>query len=210
MSDPESHAGLAPAHRSRGAAWHRAAPGRRGGPGEGRTSLGLPRVLAGRALREQSGPSWISSIRRRVHRRGLYDEEAIIAIRVVTRRADEAVGPALVTARVREAVALRKRFVPADVEAYRMLNAESDGLPGVTVDRYGDYLVAHVFTPALLGLTDAIYDALMPRPAPRRSTSSGASSRSAATRPAAPSWCAERRRPSSSRCARARSSSGST
>jgi 23S rRNA (cytosine1962-C5)-methyltransferase len=99
--------------------------------------------------------------------RGLYEEGAIIAVRVVTRESNESIGPGLVTRRVQSAIALRKQLVPADVEAYRLVNAENDGLPGITVDRYGAYLVVHFFTPAVLGLRDALYDALIAELKPR-------------------------------------------
>src|SRR5262249_19533246 len=79
----------------------------------------------------------------------------------------EAVGPALVAQRTREAMALRKLLVPADVDAYRLVNGENDGIPAIHVDRYGDYLVAHLFSPAILGLRDAIYDELQTELAPK-------------------------------------------
>ncbi len=99
--------------------------------------------------------------------RGLYEEEAIIAIRVITRDPHELVGPELAARRVRSAVALRRRVLDADLTAHRFVNAENDGLPAVTVDRYGDYLVAHLFSPAVLGLRDAIYDVLTAELAPK-------------------------------------------
>ena len=39
------------------------------------------------------------------------------------------------------AEARRRLFERDDLDAYRLVNAESDGLPGVVVDRYGDFLV---------------------------------------------------------------------
>lgn len=44
-------------------------------------------------------------------------------------------------ARLQRALDLRAVFVPADQTACRLVNAESDGLPGLVVDRYGDFLV---------------------------------------------------------------------
>ncbi|MHB1400702.1 MAG: class I SAM-dependent rRNA methyltransferase [Trichloromonadaceae bacterium] len=35
-----------------------------------------------------------------------------------------------------------------DSSAYRLVNSEGDGLPGLTVDRYGDYLMIQLYTPA--------------------------------------------------------------
>ena len=42
---------------------------------------------------------------------------------------------------LRRAGALRERVVPQDTNAYRLLNAEGDGLPGLIIDRYADTLV---------------------------------------------------------------------
>lgn len=92
--------------------------------------------------------------------RGIYDPEAIIAVRVVTRRASEAVNDGLFGRRVAEAAEVRRRFLSDDLDACRVVNGENDGLPGIAVDRYGDYLVAHVFTTAVLGALPAVYDAL--------------------------------------------------
>jgi len=70
-----------------------------------------------------------------------------------------------VVARVRRAIALRRRFCDLDkLGCVRLVNGESDGLPGLAVERYGDFLVSQVFSPALAattGLRDAIYDTLM-------------------------------------------------
>ena len=93
--------------------------------------------------------------------RGVFEEGAIIAVRVISHDPAETLGPGLVTRRVQSAMALRKKLVPADVQAYRVINAENDGLPGITVDRYGDFLVVHFFTPAVLGMREALYDALV-------------------------------------------------
>jgi len=47
---------------------------------------------------------------------------------------------ALVEARVRAADELRRRLFPS-ADAYRVVHAEADGLPGLVVDRYGDVCV---------------------------------------------------------------------
>src|SRR5262245_20064099 len=125
-------------------------------------------VLGGRPLREKSGDivELVDAAGEFVGR-GVYDEEAVIAIRVVTRNPDEPVSPQLVARRVREALAVRRLAVPADLTAYRVINAESDGLPGIMVDRYGDYLVAHLFTPAVMMMREALYDELQAHLAPK-------------------------------------------
>ena len=48
--------------------------------------------------------------------------------------------------RIERALALRKRVVPPETDACRLINAEGDGMPGLVVDRYGDHLVMTVGT----------------------------------------------------------------
>src|SRR5262245_45121055 len=93
--------------------------------------------------------------------RGLYDADSAIALRVFVRSPDAAIDGELVASRVRAAIALRRRLVDWDrLGALRLVNAEADGLPGIAVDRYGEYLVVQLFTSAVAGLRNALYDAL--------------------------------------------------
>jgi 23S rRNA (cytosine1962-C5)-methyltransferase len=125
-------------------------------------------VLAGRPLSEPTGATVeLVDAAGEFVGRALFDEGAIIALRVISRKRDERVGDELVAARVRSALALRKQLVSPEITALRLVNAESDGLPGITVDKYGDYLVVHVFTPAALPMIPALYDALEAEVAPK-------------------------------------------
>jgi 23S rRNA (cytosine1962-C5)-methyltransferase len=93
--------------------------------------------------------------------RGLYDGDSAIALRVFARKPDVAIDGKLIADRVRAAVALRRKLVDLDrLGSARLVNAESDGLPGIVVERYGDYLVTQLFTGAVAGLRDHLYDAL--------------------------------------------------
>lgn len=94
--------------------------------------------------------------------RGVYDGETAIAVRVMTRDPRDEIGPDLVRARARSALALRRRFLDAGAEqAMRVVHGESDGLPAVFIDRYADYLVCQVHSSAALGLLPPLYDALV-------------------------------------------------
>jgi 23S rRNA (cytosine1962-C5)-methyltransferase len=97
---------------------------------------------------------------------GYANPRTSIAVRVLTLD-DEPIGPALVARRIDEALALRGVVVPADTDAYRLLNGEGDGLPGVVVDRYGDVLVCQLMTAGAARLAAALVDALMARLSPR-------------------------------------------
>ncbi|HSS00521.1 MAG TPA: class I SAM-dependent rRNA methyltransferase [Kofleriaceae bacterium] len=93
--------------------------------------------------------------------RGLYDGDSAIALRVFVRKPDIAIDGKLIRERVRAAVALRKKLIDlARLESVRVINAESDGLPGIVVERYADYLVIQLFTGAVLGLREELYSAL--------------------------------------------------
>lgn len=81
----------------------------------------------------------VTDARGRFVARGLVDGGAI-GVRVLTTR-DEAVGEALFEARVRRALELRDRVVPADTDAWRLLHGEGDRAPGFVCDVYGAWAV---------------------------------------------------------------------
>jgi len=99
--------------------------------------------------------------------RGLYDADSIIALRVFARNPDVQIDGELVRERVRAAIALRGKVTSSALGCVRLVNAEADGLPGIVVDRYGDYLVVQLFTGAVANLRDELYDALVAELAPK-------------------------------------------
>ncbi|HUQ02520.1 MAG TPA: class I SAM-dependent rRNA methyltransferase [Kofleriaceae bacterium] len=102
--------------------------------------------------------------------RGLSEGDGSIAARLWTHD-DRPIDAGLVSARVKAAVALRRRFLDFDALGnVRIVNGESDGLPAISVERYGDYLVTQLFSPALAqapALYTALYDALEKELAPK-------------------------------------------
>ena len=78
--------------------------------------------------------------------RGAYSPSSQITVRVWTFDEDEEVGPELFRRRLENALALRQGL-EKDASALRLVNAESDGLPGVVIDRYGSIAVCQ-FTSA--------------------------------------------------------------
>ncbi len=100
--------------------------------------------------------------------RALYDADSAIALRVFVRKPDIAIDGRLVRERVHAAIALRKRVIELDkLGCARLVNAESDGLPGVVVERYGDYLVVQLYSAAVASLRDDLYGALEEALAPK-------------------------------------------
>jgi 23S rRNA (cytosine1962-C5)-methyltransferase len=78
---------------------------------------------------------------------GMYSPRSQIRVRLCTWEAEEAVDRAFLQRRLERARAGRAALEqdPA-TSAYRLVHAESDGLPGVIVDRYGPYLVLQLLS----------------------------------------------------------------
>jgi 23S rRNA (cytosine1962-C5)-methyltransferase len=64
-----------------------------------------------------------------------------IAVRVFTTQAKERIGEELFRSRIDAAFALRKRALPLETDAYRLIHGEGDRMPGVVCDRYGEFAV---------------------------------------------------------------------
>jgi 23S rRNA (cytosine1962-C5)-methyltransferase len=62
--------------------------------------------------------------------------------------------------RIERAVALRTRLLPSS-DTVRLVHAESDGLPGVVIDRYGETVVLQLSSAGAMRWRDAIADAVM-------------------------------------------------
>jgi 23S rRNA (cytosine1962-C5)-methyltransferase len=100
--------------------------------------------------------------------RGFVNPRSQIRVRMVTTR-DEAVDAQLIARRVREAMGLRARLsLPsAETTAYRLINSEGDGLPGVVVDVYGDVCAVQFTALGMKRREVELYDALAQLLSPR-------------------------------------------
>ncbi len=73
---------------------------------------------------------------------GAYSPRSQIRIRIWSFDEGDAVDGTFITQRLEQALARRAGLLdPGDLTACRLVNAESDGLPGLIVDRYGTLLV---------------------------------------------------------------------
>lgn len=77
---------------------------------------------------------------------GFFNDRSDIRFRMLTRRVDVPVDISFWVHRIRSAVDRRRQIVPPGTDAYRLINAEGDGMPGLVVDRYGDDLVISIAT----------------------------------------------------------------
>ncbi|MBN2093695.1 class I SAM-dependent methyltransferase, partial [candidate division KSB1 bacterium] len=73
---------------------------------------------------------------------GAFSPKSQILVRVWSFLQEEAITPEFFKNRLKKAISLREQlFSASPTNAYRLINAESDGLPGLIVDRYSDYAV---------------------------------------------------------------------
>lgn len=82
-----------------------------------------------------------------------------ITVRMVT-RFDTVADEKFLVSRLERAIQYRQAL-EIDADSYRLVHGEADGLPGLVIDRYGDYLVWQSNTAALEPLLDALLEAVV-------------------------------------------------
>ncbi len=92
-----------------------------------------------------------------------YSEHSEITLRVLSRGA---LSDTWLSDRIDAAIDFREQVLGM-TGAGRLIHGESDGLPGLIVDRYGDVLVLQILAAAMEMRTPAIIDALVTRVKPR-------------------------------------------
>ncbi len=95
------------------------------------------------------------------HELGLafYHPHSLIAGRMLTRSPKDIVDAGFFRRRLADALAYRERVCPGE-NAYRLCFGESDGLPGLVVDRYGSILVLPVLSAGIERRLDIVAAAL--------------------------------------------------
>jgi 23S rRNA (cytosine1962-C5)-methyltransferase len=101
--------------------------------------------------------------------RGFYSKGSSIPIRLLVSRHDQPLDSDLIRRRVAQARQLRRDLgLPSDrTTGYRLVNAEGDGLAGLTVDVYGEALVLRFHTLGMAHRADTVCDVLAELMKPR-------------------------------------------
>lgn len=94
----------------------------------------------------------------------VYNPRSQISLRILSRR-DEPIDGAFIRGRVRRALDYRRRF--ADLNSCRLIFAESDGLPAVIADKFGDVIVVQILCLGMERFKADIVDALAQELSPR-------------------------------------------
>ncbi|MBL7962236.1 MAG: class I SAM-dependent rRNA methyltransferase [Flavobacteriales bacterium] len=90
---------------------------------------------------------------------GYFNARSKIRVRLLTHDPTQVVDEQWVRARIQAAWALRQRLLP-DVASVRVVFGESDGLPGLVVDKFDQVLVVQVLTLGMEQLRGVIFDEL--------------------------------------------------
>jgi 23S rRNA (cytosine1962-C5)-methyltransferase len=91
--------------------------------------------------------------------RGLYSPKSQIRVRILTSK-DEPIDQNFFSRRLTQALLLREKHLGRATNAYRLINAEGDFLPGLIVDRYADFFVCQFFTAGMDLFKDDIVSTL--------------------------------------------------
>lgn len=82
----------------------------------------------------------------------------LICARLISRDKDMVLNKSLIVHRLNQALSLRERCFPGPY--YRLVYGESDGLPGLVVDRFGEYVVVQISTAGMEAVVDDVVEAL--------------------------------------------------
>ncbi|MCD8385020.1 MAG: class I SAM-dependent rRNA methyltransferase [Clostridiales bacterium] len=95
---------------------------------------------------------------------GFYNSRSKIAVRLLSRNANDVFDPAFWARRVGYAVDYRRTVMPGeDFLCCRLVHGEADQLPGLTVDRYGDLLSVQILSLGMERVRDTVLRALVER-----------------------------------------------
>jgi 23S rRNA (cytosine1962-C5)-methyltransferase len=138
------------------------------GYSEGWLGKGFPWVYPKEVVKGSARPGQVVELRSgagKVLGTGLADE-GFLAARVF-RHDGGVLDAAWLASRLDRATALRDLVVPADTDAFRLVNAECDGLPGVRIDWWRAFATIVFDSPSLAPLLPLLLDALRERRQPR-------------------------------------------
>ncbi len=127
---------------------------------ESRLRQGHPWVYRNQVPGAPDLPSgtWVRVRCRRFSAVGLWDAQSAITVRLFSARAVP--DPDWVADRVAEAWELRAPVRASPTSAYRWIYGESDGLPGIVVDLYGEFALIQTYVESVEGLVPWVADAL--------------------------------------------------
>lgn len=89
---------------------------------------------------------------------GFYNPHSLIAVRFLTSLHEE-ISTEFIERRISDAIGIRRKLFPGS-ESYRIVNGESDFLPGLIVDKYNEYLSVQILSYGMENRLNEICDLL--------------------------------------------------
>ena len=89
---------------------------------------------------------------------GYFNAKSLISVRMLDRAADITIGTGFFVRHLARALAIRETIYSKPF--YRLVHAEGDGLPGLTIDRFDDTVVVQITTAGMEMLIDPLLTAL--------------------------------------------------
>jgi 23S rRNA (cytosine1962-C5)-methyltransferase len=99
---------------------------------------------------------------------GLYDPTSHIRVRVLHSGSPTTIDEEWLTSRLSESAARRTALADGGTTGYRVVHGESDGLPGLVVDRYGATVVCKIYTVAWVPWLPRLRRAILAAVGPER------------------------------------------
>lgn len=91
--------------------------------------------------------------------RGYYNPKSLIAFRVLTREKTEEINKEFFKKKINRALEYRKEVYPS-LNSFRVIFGESDGLPGLVVDKYENYLAVQILSLGMEKLKQTVIEVL--------------------------------------------------
>lgn len=91
---------------------------------------------------------------------GLFSRKSKIAVRILSSNANDRYDEAFFARRIKYALDYRQTVMEGDLSCCRLVFGEADGLPGLTVDRYGGVLVSQVLSYGMEQIKPMLYHLL--------------------------------------------------
>ena len=130
-----------------------------------------PWVFSGAIAHAEGDPGGLVDVRDSAGEflaRGYYNPHSQICVRLLTWDESEDINADFWRRRLVQAIEGRAALAASpDLDAYRLVHAESDGLPGLIVDRYGDFLVLQALTLGVERVKPVLVEALTALCTPR-------------------------------------------
>ena len=96
---------------------------------------------------------------------GYFNSKSLIAVRLLEPKLDTVIGTGFFVRRIERALKLREALY--DAPFYRLIHAEGDGVPGLTLDRFGDTVTVQTNTAGMEALIEPLLTALEKTFAPK-------------------------------------------